>query len=312
MAEIPSLGDECPWSPLDSAYRVYVGVFLIISGILGVVANGWLVTGFLISPLLNIKTHLLILNLTVNCLGRGLLAGFPFAGTSILAGRWLFGAKCCQLFAFLQQLFGMSQVAAVTMLAVERVMVTRYLYSRTHPPLQQYVTGILLCWTTAALWSVPPLLSWGRYGCDPTAMSCSLQWDLNTGYSSKIYNICLLLLGGILPATLMSFCIWCAVSSEGRSSAGMDVDRLSQRALTKTVGVLVPGLCLMWLPHSLLVLWSLTGIPLPVPLVILATMSSEASAVIPISACMACDQNMRRALLGILGISTYSPAKNGR
>lgn len=32
MAEIPPLGDECPWSPLDSAYRVYVGVFLIISG----------------------------------------------------------------------------------------------------------------------------------------------------------------------------------------------------------------------------------------------------------------------------------------
>jgi hypothetical protein len=56
---------------------------------LAVAANGWLVTGFLISPLLNIKTHLLMLNLTVTCLGRGLLAGFPFAGTSILAGRFV-------------------------------------------------------------------------------------------------------------------------------------------------------------------------------------------------------------------------------
>jgi hypothetical protein len=43
--------------------------------------------------------------------------------------RWLFGFKCCQFFAFLQQFFGMSQVAAVTMLAVERVVVARYLYS---------------------------------------------------------------------------------------------------------------------------------------------------------------------------------------
>jgi hypothetical protein len=60
-----------------------------VAGILGAAANGWLVTGFLISPLLNIKTHLLMLNLTVNCLGRGLLAGFPFAGTSILAGRFV-------------------------------------------------------------------------------------------------------------------------------------------------------------------------------------------------------------------------------
>jgi hypothetical protein len=40
-------------------------------------------------------------------------------------------------------------------------------------------------------------LTGSRYGCDPTGMSCSLQWELNTGYS-----ICLLLLGGILPATL--------------------------------------------------------------------------------------------------------------
>jgi hypothetical protein len=37
----------------------------------------------------------------------------------------------------------------------------------------------------------------------------------------------------------------------------------------------VPGLCLMWLPQTLLVLWSLTGIPLPIPLVVLAAMSSE-------------------------------------
>jgi len=37
----------------------------------------------------------------------------------------------------------------------------------------------------------------------------------------------------------------------------------------------VPGLCLMWLPQSLLVLWTLTGTPLPVTLVILAAISSE-------------------------------------
>jgi len=43
--------------------------------------------------------------------------------------RWLFGDECCQFFAFLQQFFGMSQVAAVTILAVERVVVVRCLSS---------------------------------------------------------------------------------------------------------------------------------------------------------------------------------------
>jgi len=53
-----------------------------------VAANGWLVSGFLVSPSLTNKTHLLMLNLAVTCLGRGLLAGFPFAGTSTLVGRF--------------------------------------------------------------------------------------------------------------------------------------------------------------------------------------------------------------------------------
>jgi len=39
--------------------------------------------------------------------------------------RWLFGDGCCQFFAFLQQVFGVSQVAAVTMMAAERFLVAR-------------------------------------------------------------------------------------------------------------------------------------------------------------------------------------------
>ena len=60
-----------------------------VAGTLGVAANGWLVRGFLVSPLLSVKTHLLMLNLAITCLGRGLLAGFPFTATSTLAGRFV-------------------------------------------------------------------------------------------------------------------------------------------------------------------------------------------------------------------------------
>jgi hypothetical protein len=44
-----------------------------------------------------------MLNLTVNCLGRGLLAGFPFAGTSILAGRFV-AEESVSLHKFLKKL----------------------------------------------------------------------------------------------------------------------------------------------------------------------------------------------------------------
>ena len=52
------------------------------------------------------------------------------------------------------------------------------------------------------------MCSGSRYGCDPTTVSCSLQWSLNTDQSSFVYNICLLILGGILPAALMYVQLW--------------------------------------------------------------------------------------------------------
>jgi hypothetical protein len=39
--------------------------------------------------------------------------------------RWLFGDGCCQFFAFLQQVFGVSRFAALTMMAAERFLVAR-------------------------------------------------------------------------------------------------------------------------------------------------------------------------------------------
>jgi hypothetical protein len=60
-----------------------------VAGTLGVAANGWLVSDFLVSPLINVKTHLLMLNLAIACLGRGMLAGFPFIAASTLAGRFV-------------------------------------------------------------------------------------------------------------------------------------------------------------------------------------------------------------------------------
>jgi hypothetical protein len=44
----------------------------------------------------------------------------------LLFCRWLFGNECCKFFAFLLQFLGMSQVAAITILAVERAMVTHH------------------------------------------------------------------------------------------------------------------------------------------------------------------------------------------
>ena len=47
-------------------------------------------------------THLLLLQLCAAGLVGVLLAGFPFTGTSAIAGHWLFGAKGCVTLAVIR------------------------------------------------------------------------------------------------------------------------------------------------------------------------------------------------------------------
>ncbi|PSN54238.1 hypothetical protein C0J52_09248, partial [Blattella germanica] len=180
--------------------------------------------------------------------------------------RWLFGAQCCQFFAFLHHFFGMSQISTVTMLTVERVIVVRQLYSGGFLSLRLYIIGIISCWSASIVWAMPPLLGWGRYTCDPTAMSCSLDWTSKPNQSEFGYNMALLIIGGVIPVIVTCLCVWHSVNGEGKyssSSSDLDINRAAQRALTK------------------------------------------ASALVPILACIACDFNMRRALLGILRRPTF-------
>lgn len=60
---------------------------IIISGVFGLILNGWLFATFIHSHVLIFRSHILVLNLCTGSLGRNLM-GFPFAGPSALSKRY--------------------------------------------------------------------------------------------------------------------------------------------------------------------------------------------------------------------------------
>lgn len=55
------------------------------------------------------------------------------------------------------QFVALGFVVVVTVIIIIVVVI-----AETFLSMQQYVTGILLCWISAAVWATPPLLGWGR------------------------------------------------------------------------------------------------------------------------------------------------------
>nr|BAQ54883.1 opsin, RGR-like [Epiophlebia superstes] len=316
---------ECPWTVLEMYYLTWLGAALIIFGILGSAANGILCAGCLLG--IGIPGNradqghrLLLLNLSVASLGTLLLAGFPFTGPSSIYGRWIFGNACCQLFAFLRQMFGFAQLSALMLLAIERYWLF-YVITKEHSrmlTIKGLVCGIASCWTLSIAWAIPPLIHWGRYACDSTRTTCELDW-LMTNSSQVTFNLAYLLIGVIFPSVMIFFCLWRAyqiIKLLSIDSSDFGVDSLGQYFITKVVMLLVLGMYVAWLPRAMLVFWTMLQESegkknVPTLLKILSPIFIEASTTVPLIVYATLGSHVRQTMLGMFRKRSSGKSKHG-
>ncbi|GBP31162.1 Visual pigment-like receptor peropsin [Eumeta japonica] len=293
--------DDCPWLYFDSSYKTLLGACVIVSGVFGVLLNGWLFITFLHSHLLTARCHILILNLCTACLGRNLL-GFPFAGSSALAKRWLFGSACCKLFAFFNQFLGVFQVAALFVICLERYLQVKNYLEDKELSLRSYCGLVGSCWLYAAVLSVPPLLGYGKYSCDVTRTICTLCWpSVEDAVRHFGYNVPYVVLGGFLPICAIFYFIIKTIPSEKRYYRSQQLKQ--QHHLTKSLHSTCVITIMLWVPAAMLVGWQwlpllIYGYRMHVPpaLVLLAPIASEAACCVPVL-CYLCGAGRERAAL---------------
>nr|BAQ54696.1 opsin, RGR-like [Sympetrum frequens] len=325
MEPTTAMQSECLWQPIDPYHLTWLGAVLIVCGILGSAANGMLSAGCLLGigipeSRADQGHRLLLLNLSVASLGTLLLAGFPFTGPSLIYGRWIFGNGCCQLFAFLRQMFRFTQLSALMLLTAERYWLF-YVITKEQTRMMS-IKGcawiIVSFWALSIIFAVPPLVHWGRYACDSTRTTCELDWQM-TNNNQVSFNLFYLGFGVIIPTVIIFTCLWRShkmLKSLSIETNDFGVDTIGQYSITKVVMYIVVGMYLAWLPRALLVFLTMVlgpeaGTKVPDMLKILSPIFAEASTIVPLIVYAVLGTNIRENMLKMLKKRSSFKARHG-
>ncbi|KAK7084251.1 hypothetical protein SK128_022518 [Halocaridina rubra] len=261
-----------PWKPVSPNQHTYIGVYLIIVGILGTFDNALVVAMFHRFRVLLTRSNLLLLNLCISDLGICLLGGFPFSGVSSLAGKWLYGDFGCQYYAFIGFVMGIANVTTLAVIAIDRYIVTCRQDIRGRLTHGHYYQVIIFIWCWAMFWSICPLLGWASYSFEPSVTTCTLNWQNNDlGY--KWFISLLAVLGYCVPLLLTSVCYFKTsrfLQKKKQSGESFSYPNYwaTEKNITKMGIVLILTFIFCWTSYAVVCLWTVFDHPYTVPLVL--------------------------------------------
>nr|BAR90769.1 retinochrome [Nautilus pompilius] len=233
------------------------GILYIVLGILGIIGNGTLAV--MLARLKTTQASKYQLHIQFAIANILVVAGFPFTGSSSIAGRWLFGSVGCQAYSFEGMLAGIASIGFVIAVCIERYVATccKETYRTKYPNSSN--TIVLLIWGNALFWGLMPLLGWCRYGLEPTGVSCTINYQIvDQQYKSFILALFCCCFAILWPIALI--CLMKAYSALARTPAS-ERDR-EKEAFTEEQITAMSFTSLMlsvigWTPFAFICLYSL-------------------------------------------------------
>lgn len=261
----PLLPTNLPsFPPLSPALYCLVGLAILLSGLLGALSNG-----FLLTIHLRLKAHLL--DPTGILLANFLFANFamsalqsPFSSTSSFAGRWLFGDLGCQLYATVGFFLGIGITFSMGLLILDRYLQLVVLYRPRRERLSYWII-LMATWHSILLFVGPPLLDvFGRYGPEPCGTMCTLDyWHGNfRNYHAYVYYLITFAFG--LPMGAMLFMLVRSYRriNEPQIRKYWTAQQMEhQTALVQMCGQLFLAQLVCWSPYAVLVVWTVVFPP---------------------------------------------------
>ncbi|XP_037606837.1 opsin 8, group member b [Sebastes umbrosus] len=252
-------------STLSQAVDIGAGCYLLLVAVLSIMGN-LLVLIMAVKRSSRMKPpELLSVNLAVTDLGAA-VSMYPLAVASAWSHHWLGGDVTCVYYGFAGFFFGLASIMNLTILAIVRFIVSLNLQSPKEKISWRKVK--MLCmwtWLYALIWSVFPILGWGRYGPEPYGLSCSLAWGQmkHEGFS---FVISMFIFNLLMPCVIISGCYFGIAiklyftykKSMNNSSRVPNIIKLHRRLLV--IAVLTSlGFMVCWSPYSMVSLWSIFG-----------------------------------------------------
>nr|BBH84661.1 opsin-5A [Ambigolimax valentianus] len=183
------------------------------------------------------------------------LSCYPLTFMSTISHRWLFGDVGCAINGFFGFLFSLIDIGALTMMSLHRLLSVKMphcAFVRSAGYTWVALVGVVLY---ALVWTVSPLLGWGRFAPEPFGTSCTIDWkNPSRSYVTSVFT-------GVLtiPMLVMLMCYSSIVFHMRATSAKFGPYLTERKKREKRQNRLVRIAVLMctcflviWLPYSVL------------------------------------------------------------
>ncbi|XP_061876931.1 teleost multiple tissue opsin b [Entelurus aequoreus] len=257
-AKYEEVSGSLPPPSLSPTGHLVVAVCLGFIGTLGFLCNFVVLAMFLRYRALRTPMNLLLVSISASDLLVCVL-GTPFSFAASIRGRWLIGRAGCVWYGFVNACLGIVSLISLAVLSYERyctIMVPNMADGRDFRPA---LGGICFSWLYSAVWTVPPLLGWSRYGPEGPGTTCSVDWRTqtanNVSYVVCLFAFCLMLPFGVI---VFSYGRLLYAIRQVRSASSVVTRRREQRVLVMVVTMVLCYL-VCWLPYGVVALLATFG-----------------------------------------------------
>nr|BAQ54863.1 opsin, long-wavelength sensitive type [Anax parthenope] len=188
MEMIPSIDPH--WYQFPPINPLWHGLLGIVIGVLGFVSwtgNAVVLYVFSCTKSLRTPSNILVVNLAFTDFFM-MVVMCPFMLVNCYYETWIFGPIMCQIYAFFGSLFGCTSIWTMVLIAFDRYNVIVKGLSAKPLTIKKALLEILLVWTHALLWTLPPLFGWNRYVPEGNMTACGTDY-LTKEWFHKSYII---------------------------------------------------------------------------------------------------------------------------
>lgn len=186
---------------ISSTETIIMGTLLAVVFVASVVANSFVFVVFCKRKSLSMSNRF-IANLTIcNCLNTFLVT--PYAFTSLLAKRWVFGNFWCVCTGFMMNVLIGASIFTLAVISIDRYCAVVTPLHYTMRLTSRRCSGLIVCiWVTAVTISSPPLMGWNAIEFQLDKMVCTVKWSSSLRYD-KYYTLFLVSFSFLLPLIAM-------------------------------------------------------------------------------------------------------------
>ncbi|OWF40988.1 rhodopsin, GQ-coupled-like [Mizuhopecten yessoensis] len=263
------------FDPVPHTWHYFIGIFISIVGVSGVIGNIVVITMFSTTKTLKSPSNMLIVNLALSDLTFSAVNGFPLLTVSAFNTKWVFGDTACQFYGLIGGIFGLMSINTLAMISIDRcICITRPLQAMRIMTRKTSFIMIVVVWVWAVGWSLLPLFGLGAYIPEGFQTSCTFDYLTKT-VSNRIYIIGMYVFAFALPLVLIIVSYIMIISSirkHAREMANMADKMNAEEAdkhektkaeikITKIAMTLISLFILSWSPYATIALIAQFGDP---------------------------------------------------